>query len=52
MFMRGLSHRGARLEARKTKPAVVVSGYSEQEYEIAIADLIAKGDATERDLFV
>lgn len=51
--MHALSRRVAHLEAIRTKPTVVVvSGYSEQEHERAIADLIAKGCARERDLFV
>jgi methylmalonyl-CoA mutase cobalamin-binding subunit len=48
-----IGRRLARLEAIKTKAAVVVvSGYSAQEHERAIAELIAKGNARERDLFV
>lgn len=53
--MRRLEDRIARLEATtiNAKPrVVVVSGYSEAEHEKAIASLIAKGDAQERDLFV
>jgi hypothetical protein len=50
--MRPLSRRVARLEAVKKTAVVVVSGYSEQDHDRAIADLIAKGSATDRDLFV
>jgi len=53
--MRTLETRLVRLEATatNTKPGVVVvSGYSDGEHERAIADLIAKGDARECDLFV
>ena len=53
--MRSLGTRIARLEtvAPGAKPrVVVVSGYSEADHEKAIADLIAKGEARKRDLFV
>jgi hypothetical protein len=43
-----------RLEAKENKKpgVIVVSGYSEAEYELTIADLIENGAAHERDLFV